>query len=202
MTINFKLREKAFTLIELLVVIAIIGLLASVVLASLNTAREKANRARFVSDMRSVMNALELYRSKYGGYPLHDVPPNENRNINMGFLVDNYLSEFIPSFDYYDSKDVNGNTVKFVNLGNLIGVGLDFRSDYGLKYVNAENLDDEYSDEFTCGNVSIYDMPYFFYVAAYDSSGESFDFFINLIWNGELFKLGEDGFFYCLKTLM
>jgi prepilin-type N-terminal cleavage/methylation domain-containing protein len=65
-----KIRPRGFTLIELLVVIAIIGLLSSVVLASLNTARVKARDAQRASDMVQVVNALELYANDHqASYP-------------------------------------------------------------------------------------------------------------------------------------
>lgn len=62
-------RERGFTLIELLVVIAIIGMLSSVVLASLNSARAKARDARRISDMKQVQLALELFYDQVGKYP-------------------------------------------------------------------------------------------------------------------------------------
>lgn len=56
-----KKTQKGFTLIELLVVIAIIGILSSVVLASLNNARRKSRDARRMADLQQIKLAQELY---------------------------------------------------------------------------------------------------------------------------------------------
>lgn len=61
--------QKSFTLIELLVVIAIIGLLATIVLVSLNRTRQKARDARRLQDTQQIIKALALYYDKYGRYP-------------------------------------------------------------------------------------------------------------------------------------
>ncbi len=63
-------RGKGFTLIELLLVVAIIGLLASIVLVTINGARSKARDAKRVSDMQSLAQALEMYDGDSGHYPI------------------------------------------------------------------------------------------------------------------------------------
>ena len=66
---SIKKTQKGFTLIELLVVIAIIGILSSVVLASLSTARQKSRDAKRVSDIGQVQLALELFFDAKQSYP-------------------------------------------------------------------------------------------------------------------------------------
>ena len=69
--------KKAFTLIELLVVIAIIGLLSTLSIIALNSARAKARDAKRISDVKSIQVALEMYYNDMGDYPENaSIAPN------------------------------------------------------------------------------------------------------------------------------
>ncbi len=63
-----KNLKKGFTLIELLVVVAIIGILASVVLASLNTARSKGSDAAIKANLANMRAQAAIYYDNNNKY--------------------------------------------------------------------------------------------------------------------------------------
>jgi len=134
----YKENTKGFTLIELLVVIAIIGILATIVLASLNTARQRSRDAKRVGDLRNIQAALELYFDDNGFYPDGSGVTAVSFATDMGILVSDGLLPGTPQdpldntiyFYQYDANDtVAGNdATRYV-----MAVGLENPKHVGLK---------------------------------------------------------------------
>lgn len=123
---NYKKERRAdgFTLIELLVVIAIIGLLGSIVLASLSSARAKARDARKRQDFRSVSTALALYYDTNRSMPTMSdgstgVCENYKSDVYNGTMQQLVSSGFLPSIP----KSPGGESYCLYNYGpgNSIG---------------------------------------------------------------------------------
>jgi len=63
------MNKKGFTLIELLIVVAIIGLLSTLAVVSLGSARVKARDSKRLADLKQLQTALELYYTDQNSYP-------------------------------------------------------------------------------------------------------------------------------------
>lgn len=71
----FYRYKKAFSLVEILVVIAILSILAALLLPAFVLAKEKAQRASCLSNLKQIGSALEMYRQDFDGYFPYAVDP-------------------------------------------------------------------------------------------------------------------------------
>jgi prepilin-type N-terminal cleavage/methylation domain-containing protein len=63
------MHRKAFTLVELLVVISIIGLLSTIAIVSLSTARRTSRNTKRNADIKQLVTAFSLGLDANGAYP-------------------------------------------------------------------------------------------------------------------------------------
>ena len=111
--------KRGFTLIELLVVIAIIGILSSIVLASLNSARQKGRDARRLGDIKQIQLALELYYDAHSAYPTAAL--YASNLVSEGFISTLPLDPSSGlSYAYAGLKTGTGTTCTSYHLGALL----------------------------------------------------------------------------------
>lgn len=141
---NKSKSQKGFTLIELLVVIAIIGLLATIVLVALNSARVKARDARRQSDIRQISLAMEMwYDSNNFSYCL---PGPGTTNCNWANTYATVCSGAIGSFMLAIPTDPGGRTYYCSDAGQTDGqtycawVRLENSSSYVLSNKNGTKI--------------------------------------------------------------
>lgn len=83
---HLEKRKNGFTLIELLVVIAIIGLLASIILVSINSARTKAKNVKRQADLKQISTAMSLFYQQNGRMPYNNNCGSNNICAGTGWF--------------------------------------------------------------------------------------------------------------------
>lgn len=122
-----KLFSKGFTLIELLVVIAIIGILASVVLASLSTARTQGGDSAIKSNLAGIHAQAELF---------HDDPNRGNETYGVAFpvgdcatsTVGSIFEESVIASQYVAAQDASKNTASCVSSDSAWAVSVPLKT--------------------------------------------------------------------------
>lgn len=126
----YKNRSRGFTLIELLVVIAIIGILSSVVLASLSTARNKGTDAAIQSNLSAIQSEAEIYygstgANSYGGGNLSSCSGTAPATLAGGIWSDATIIKAINAVTKITDAPICGSSKSAyaISAKLLVGVG-------------------------------------------------------------------------------
>ncbi len=149
--------RRAFTLIEMLVVLAAIGLVASAIVISISSTRERSRDVRRLEDIRQIRNTLELYYTTNLRYP-----------VALSELVPAYIPTLPAdpagaaySYAALGSGDVCGSYHLGANFDNAASDALDADSDQAAAATcNGSAPDFSGQNVATCGGSSGADRCY------------------------------------------
>lgn len=135
--------KKAFSLMELMIVIIILGLLAALVMPNLIGKSEQAKQNLVCVQMKSIKNALDMFKLDNGSYPeqeqgLNALVKNPNPESFPNYAPSGYFENGIVPKDPWKSNYIYVQTADGLN---LISLGAD-RKEGG----SGENKDITYAD--------------------------------------------------------
>jgi prepilin-type N-terminal cleavage/methylation domain-containing protein len=135
-------HSRGFTLIELMVVIAVIGLLSSIIVVILTSARTDSRDTKRVADLKEITTALQLYYDTYNTYP-------------------SALSELVPTYIVIEPTDPVGQAPYYYDVlsggaGYHLGANLEDATHQALN-ADKDTVSDTIngSDASDCGGGSI-----------------------------------------------
>ena len=101
--------NKGFTIIEILIVLVIVGVLATVTIPNYIGLTEPARRETIVSNMRTLLMKIEVYRAENNGFPGYNAP--EGITYNSGEFINDYREEWNSLSEIYSLvNELNSDT--------------------------------------------------------------------------------------------